>query len=111
MFDNIQHLIAVNKMEIHCVLRKVREYKGISQECMAYHLNISQNCYHKIESGKVSMKVETLLAAAAVLDTPITDFFAQVQSTHLPQGLTNMQLDALKGGRSWHNLLFSLVPW
>jgi len=46
-------------------LRRSKEY---SQDFMAYKLNISQNAYSKIESGKTPLTLERFFKIAELLD-------------------------------------------
>ncbi|WP_445748241.1 helix-turn-helix domain-containing protein [Polaribacter sp.] len=58
-------------LDIKIIRIKIRNYrliKGYSQEYMSSELNISQTAYHKIESGKIKLKVCTLLKIADVLE-------------------------------------------
>ena len=36
-------------------IKKMRKHKGISQEYIAGHFNISQSAYHKIEVGETEL--------------------------------------------------------
>lgn len=49
-------------------IRKFRTEKGYTQEFMANQLGISQNAYHKIESGQTQVKAQTLEQIADVLE-------------------------------------------
>lgn len=60
-----------NTEELLLFIRKQRTAKGYSQASMAYHLNISQNYYCKIESGKMMMKVDILLKLMQTLEIEI----------------------------------------
>ena len=49
-------------------IRKYRTEKGYTQEFMANQLGISQNAYHKIESGQTQIKAQTLEQIADILE-------------------------------------------
>ncbi len=53
-------------------IRKYRTEKGYTQEFMANQLGISQNAYHKIESGQTQVKAQTLEQIADVLEVDRT---------------------------------------
>ena len=53
-------------------IRKFRTEKGYTQEFMANQLGISQNAYHKIESGQTQVKAQTLEQIADVLEVDRT---------------------------------------
>jgi transcriptional regulator with XRE-family HTH domain len=56
-------------------IRKFRYDKGLTQEKVANHLNISQNAYHKIENGRTKLLVVTLLMLADIFEVNPNDFF------------------------------------
>lgn len=65
-------------LDIKVIRIKIRNYrliKGYSQEYMSSELNISQTAYHKIESGKVKLKVSTLLRIAELLEIDLLVLF------------------------------------
>jgi|JI91814CRNA_FD_contig_31_2748946_length_695_multi_2_in_0_out_0_1 transcriptional regulator with XRE-family HTH domain len=53
-------------------IKNARERKGISQRDMAKYLDISQAAYNSIESGKTSLKVETLFQIAMLLNIDLS---------------------------------------
>lgn len=53
-------------------IRKQREKLSYSQEYMAMKMEISQNCYSKIELGNSKLTVERLLAICKILDLEAT---------------------------------------
>lgn len=57
-----------NEEDLLLFIRKQRLSKGYSQASMAYHLNISQNYYCKIENGKLMMKIDTLCRLMQLLE-------------------------------------------
>jgi len=56
-------------------IRKLRYEKGLTQEQVANHLNMSQNAYHKIENGRTKLLVVTLLMLADLFKVNPNDFF------------------------------------
>lgn len=56
-------------------IRKLRYEKGLTQERVANHLNISQNAYHKIENGRTKLLVVTLLMLTDIFKVNLSDFF------------------------------------
>lgn len=52
-------------------LKKIREKKGLSQDYMAYQLNITQPHYQKLESGKLRMKVDVYFKILELLDIEV----------------------------------------
>lgn len=65
-------------------LRKFRQKAGLSQEMVAaklqtMKLDISQKIISEMELGKYSIRISVLLALAELYDTPIQDFFADVE--------------------------------
>ncbi len=45
-------------MDIYRKIRKIREYRELSQEYMASKLSISQNSYSKVERGKSKITID-----------------------------------------------------
>ena len=65
-------------------LKKYRQTKGISQENVAARLqvlglDVHQKIISEMELGRYSIRVSVLLALAELYDTPIQDFFADLQ--------------------------------
>jgi transcriptional regulator with XRE-family HTH domain len=52
-------------------IKKTRDEKGYTQEFMANRLGISQNSYHKIESGKTKVTVQLLEKVAEIFEVDI----------------------------------------
>lgn len=65
--------------QVVVVIRHLRRKKEYSQEYMAAHLDISQNAYSKLETGKIPMTVDRLCEVARILDIPPTDLLAEVK--------------------------------
>lgn len=60
-------------MKIADKLRKIREQRGYSQECMAYTIGVSYGTYHSIEKGKTDIRFSTLEKCAQALDISLLD--------------------------------------
>lgn len=58
-------------------LRKIREYRGYSQEYLAAKLSISQNAYSKIELGYSNMNIPKLILLSQVLDVDTACLFLE----------------------------------
>ena len=54
-------------------LKNLRESRRISQEAVAFNLNITQSTYAKIEAGKTKLSVERLLAIAAYFQVDVRE--------------------------------------
>jgi transcriptional regulator with XRE-family HTH domain len=52
-------------------IRKAREAKGYSQECMAIQLDLTQSGYRKIETDEVRIRVDVLLLLADLLEVKV----------------------------------------
>ncbi|MEQ9262186.1 MAG: helix-turn-helix transcriptional regulator [Owenweeksia sp.] len=52
-------------------IRKIRAKKGYSQEAISFDLGISQNAYSKIECGRSSLRLETLLKLSQALNLKV----------------------------------------
>jgi transcriptional regulator with XRE-family HTH domain len=57
---------------IKITLKRVEQ--NFTQRYIASQLGISQSYYNKIEGGKKTLTVQTLLQIADILDTPVTEF-------------------------------------
>tara|TARA_R110002050_G_scaffold284397_1_gene433509 strand:- start:1328 stop:1555 length:228 start_codon:yes stop_codon:yes gene_type:complete len=67
-------------LELKSIRLKIRNFrliKGYSQEFMSSKLNISQIAYHKIESGKIKLKVCTLLKIVDILEIELSSLFSK----------------------------------
>jgi transcriptional regulator with XRE-family HTH domain len=58
-------------------IKQRREELNFTQEYMAGKLNISQNMYSMLESGRSQMKVDQLILVAQILDADPNDFLQQ----------------------------------
>lgn len=54
-------------------LRRVREFKGYSQEYVAFKLAVSQNAYSKIELGHSNLSLEKYYMICAALEVDPAD--------------------------------------
>lgn len=75
-------LLAINnkKMDFGKRLRAVREKKGMTQENIAEKLKLSQNAYHKIESGATkSLRIDTFKQLADILEVSLSDLMMDEQ--------------------------------
>lgn len=62
-------------------LRQLRETKQLKQETLANLLNISQSNYAKIESGKLSIRLDVLEKLAKVLEIPPNELLKTENTT------------------------------
>ena len=72
------------KTKINSRIRQTRLQKGYSQEYMAYRLNISQQSYSRMESGRQDMKIMQLETIAEVLEIPLTDLLSGYSRQYIP---------------------------
>lgn len=49
-------------------IKKLRELRGLTQEAMAYELNISQKAYCQLENGVTRLDIDRLLAISKLLE-------------------------------------------
>jgi transcriptional regulator with XRE-family HTH domain len=64
-------------------IRRRRESLNLTQDYIAYKLNISQNAFSKIELGNTKLTVERLLHLAEILNCNPTDFIKVTDHTNL----------------------------
>ena len=64
--------------QVAILIRHLRRKKEYSQEYMAAHLDISQNAYSKLETGKIPMTIDRLCEVARILDIAPTDLLAEI---------------------------------
>jgi transcriptional regulator with XRE-family HTH domain len=57
-------------------IRKVREFKGLSQEYVAQKLNISQSAYSKIECGETKVDHDRIADISGILEVDPMDLHA-----------------------------------
>jgi DNA-binding XRE family transcriptional regulator len=65
--------------QVVVLIRHLRRKKEYSQEYMAAHLDISQNAYSKLETGKIPMTIDRLCEVARILDIAPTELLAEVK--------------------------------
>ncbi len=70
--------------KINARIRQTRLMKGYSQEYMAYRLNISQQSYSRMESGRQDLKIMQLKTIAEVLEIPLTDLLSGYSRQYAP---------------------------
>ena len=56
-------------------IKNTRQQKGVSQYEMSSRLNISQNTYFKIESGKTKLDLYRLIQISNILEFDISQLF------------------------------------
>lgn len=76
-------------------LRQMREKAGISQSALARQSGVDRATINKIEHGKRTPGIETLMKLAAALDAEIGDFFPKAQAP-LP-----FEIDGGRGLQLW----------
>lgn len=57
-------------------IKIIRLTNGLSQECIAFKLGITQQAYSKIEKGQTDIRVSQLRQIAAVLDVSVIKLVA-----------------------------------
>ena len=63
-------------MEIGNNIRKIREFKNITQEYIATELGISRQTYMLIENGQSDVKFESIKKIAVLLDVSVNDIIS-----------------------------------
>lgn len=76
--------------KINTRIRQTRLLKGYSQEYMAYRLNISQQSYSRMESGRQDLKIMQLETIAEVLEIPLTDLLSDYSRQYVPVDSENV---------------------
>ncbi len=64
------------KMDIGNNIKRIREFKNLTQEYIATQLGISRQTYMMIESGQTDVKFENIKKIAALLDVSVNDIIA-----------------------------------
>lgn len=75
-------------------IKKLREFKNLTQEYMAGRLEVSQSYYNRIENGQVNLTLERIQAIATILDIePLAllafdevQYFHQVSNSQIGSG-------------------------
>ena len=62
-------------------IKLTRLSKGISQYEMSSRLNVSQNTYFKIESGKTKLDIYRLMQLSNILEFDISELFKEFQKS------------------------------
>lgn len=62
-------------------IKLTRLSKGISQYEMSSRLNVSQNTYFKIESGKTKLDIYRLIQLSNILEFDISELFREFQKS------------------------------
>lgn len=73
-------------MDIGTQIRKVREFKDLSQRYVASKLGMSQNNYSKIEKGERNLKMSRLYQIAEILEVDFLDIVTLNESKFLQRG-------------------------
>ncbi len=66
-------------------IKKLRELRDITQQSMAFELNISQKAYCHLENGHTRMDVDRLIAIAQILNVSPSFLLADEQPTYTLQ--------------------------
>lgn len=88
-------------MNVGKTIRRLREYRNLTQEYMAARLNIGSTAYGNIERNEVKrLTIERLIEIADVLGVHFTEFFmeqpqAQQQQRQMKPGLPEKDLQDL----------------
>jgi transcriptional regulator with XRE-family HTH domain len=61
--------------QVGTCIKTIRLTNGLSQECVAFQLGLTQQAYSKIEKGQTDIKVSQLRQIAMVLGVCVTEFF------------------------------------
>ena len=61
-------------------IKKIRKRRGISQEYIASHLNISQSAYLKIEAGETELTTDRLQQILNVLETDLSELIGKADN-------------------------------
>lgn len=56
-------------------IRETRKLKGLSNESMAFELDMSPSAYNKLERSETTLSLERLLKIRQILDLPYSDLF------------------------------------
>lgn len=86
-------------------VRRVRSFKGLSQEAVAEKSEISRAAYRNIENGKTTPRVNTLLSIAKTLGVKLEDL---VEST---PPLSAVHFRRLKKMHSSEQILVNVATW
>ena len=90
-------------MDIYEKIRKIRMFKGWSQEVFAEKLNLSPNGYAKIERGERNMSLERLQQIASVLNIELLQLLDLNDKT----AFTNVIVDNGSTGHNFAGLILT----
>ncbi|HEU4552035.1 MAG TPA: helix-turn-helix transcriptional regulator [Chitinophaga sp.] len=65
--------------QVAILIKHLRRRKEYSQEYMAAHLDISQNAYSKLETGKISISIDRLCDVARILDINPAELLGKIE--------------------------------
>lgn len=71
--------------ELGARLRKIRQEKHISQECLGQWLGVTFQQIQKYESGATRMPAEKLARCAVMFGVPVGYFFGDANADHLDE--------------------------
>ena len=78
-------------------IKRIREYKKLSQKQVAEAINVSQQMFNNYENGKSRPSIETLIALANFFDVSIDELVGRDISYLLDkQNFTTTQLELIK---------------
>ena len=64
-------------------IKKIRKHRGVSQEYIASHLNISQSAYHKIEVGETELTTERLQQILNILEIDLSELIGKADNHNM----------------------------
>lgn len=64
-------------------IKKIRKHKGISQEYIASHLNISQSAYHKIEASETELTTDRLQQILKALEIDLSELIDKADNNDI----------------------------
>ena len=64
-------------------IKKIRKRRGISQEYIASHLNISQSAYHKIEAGETELTTDCLQQILNILEIDLSELIGKADNHNM----------------------------
>ena len=62
-------------MKLHQRIKSIRETKKISQEAIAFNLELNQSQYSRRERGETKFTPEEILILSKLLNTPVSELF------------------------------------
>jgi transcriptional regulator with XRE-family HTH domain len=82
-------------MEIHGIVKKLREEKGFSQEYIANQLGLSQSQYCRREKGMVKFLADEIFKLSQIFEVPINSLFNVDRVPSLPDDQKDTLSDKL----------------